>query len=503
MEIESNLVYLILYLKMRLSRFKLSVIYWLFTLPHLALILMAILLENKIVLFAFSIPLGFFLSYFVYKKSVIQPLDHILQASEAMSQGDLTVRIETTHHTELGLLGNSLNRILENQSRLYEFALQLGEGNYKSEYKVSSERDQLGFALTHMRDQLQKVSLADKSRSWANEGIAKFSEILRANDKPLKQLSDEFISQLVKYMKANQGAVFALEEGEEKLLKMVSCYAWERKKFQEKTLHIGQGLVGQAAIEKSTLYLTHIPNEYTQITSGLGGANPKSILIVPLLSNDEVHGVIELASFNEFDANEISFVEKLAENFGSTLATSRVNAHTQYLLDESRKMTEHLRSQEEALRQNAEELNATHESLQEKLREAKEEMLAQIKVIENERKKNLAVLEGCVDGIMVFNKNGKIEFVNKAAEEIWGFHKEDVLDKEIQKFIPIQIEQLHTGYMASYVNGYKREIDVRTEITAHNFQGEEMSVLLTLTKAMIEEEPTFTIFTQKISVELF
>lgn len=488
---------------MKLLSYKLLSVYWIITLPPLALTLVVVFGGNTLLLLSVLTPLTVLFTYYLFKKRVLSPVHKLLAAGEALSCGDVSNKIEGGGSDELGQIASAINQTISNQSKLYDFALQMGDGKYDASYEILSEKDQLGLALTHMRDRLQKVSKEEKARSWANEGLAKFSEILRANDTGLHQLADEFIRQLIRYLNANQGVVFVLEEEEEPVLNMVGCYAWGRKKFTEKKLKVGEGLAGQAALEKDTIYMTEIPADYVQITSGLGGANPRCVLIVPLIINEELQGVIELASFQQMEAHEIAFVQKVAENFAATLSAARTNARTQRLLDESMKMTENLRSQEEELRQNSEELQATQESLQEKLKEAKEEMQAQIRVIENERKKNMAVLEGCVDGIIVFNKEGLIEFVNKAAEEIWGFQKEQVFHKEIQQFIPIQIEERKTGFTASYVNGHKKEIDVRTEITAHNFQGEEMSVLLTLTTAVVENEPTFTIFTQKISVELF
>ena len=96
---------------------------------------------------------------------------------------------------------------------------------------------------------------------------------------------------------------------------MKASFAYDKKKFQEKRIGIGQGLIGQAVVERDILHIDKIPEDYIQVTSGLGDATPKNLLIIPLIDNNEVYGAIEIASFNRFEKYEIDFVEKLSENY--------------------------------------------------------------------------------------------------------------------------------------------------------------------------------------------
>jgi GAF domain-containing protein len=146
-------------------------------------------------------------------------------------------------------------------------------------------------------------------------------------------------------------------------LDLVSLFAFDIKKFETQKIKPGQGILGQTFLEKETTYLTDLPEEYIRITSGLGGARPKCILIVPLKVDTEVYGLVELASFNEMAKHEIAFVEKLGETIASTLASVRSTHRQKLLIEQFQQQTEQMRAQEEEMRQNMEELQATQEEV--------------------------------------------------------------------------------------------------------------------------------------------
>jgi len=123
------------------------------------------------------------------------------------------------------------------------------------------------------------------------------------------------------------------------------------------------GLVAQCAKEKESIYLKEIPSNYVKITSGLGEATPRCLILVPLKVRDEVSGVLEIASFQLFEEHQRTFIEKVAENISSLIASRQNSSNTQKLLEESRLKAEGLAAQEEELRQGAEELQATQEEM--------------------------------------------------------------------------------------------------------------------------------------------
>jgi len=113
---------------------------------------------------------------------------------------------------------------------------------------------------------------------------------------------------------AIQGAFYVVnDEAGEKKIELRNSYAYTRKKHLKKSFRFAEGLVGQAAIEQDTILRTEIPDEYVSITSGiLGEQKPKSILIVPLITNEEVYGVLEFAGFRKFDPSQVKFVQELS-----------------------------------------------------------------------------------------------------------------------------------------------------------------------------------------------
>ncbi|TAJ15285.1 PAS domain S-box protein [Marinilabiliaceae bacterium JC017] len=257
------------------------------------------------------------------------------------------------------------------RSRLVlDFIDNLRQGNLDSIIPLEQKKDQLGKSLIRLRDYLIKNKkeeeqrrIEEEQRTWVTQGLAQFGEILRKNNDNLEVLSYNIIQYLVNYLKLNQAGFFLLNtstEGE-KYFELSACVAYDRKKFADKIVQWEEGLIGRCALEKKTIYLTDIPDNYINITSGLGDANPTAILIVPLKTNNEIYGVIEMATFKPFQEFEIEFLEKTAESIAATISAVQINIQTTKLLKETQIQAEKMAQQEEELRQNLEEMQATQE----------------------------------------------------------------------------------------------------------------------------------------------
>ena len=294
---------------------------------------------------------------------LVKPINQVKDVLINMGKGEIANEILKVSSNEIGEMSNALNFLSQGLKETAAYADKIGNGDLNSVYNPLSEKDLLGNALLEMGKKLKILNEEDKKRNWVSQGLASFADILRSSPDVAK-LSDAIIGNLVKYIDANQGGIFLVkEEGNERILELTSCYAYNRKKFLQKKIYEGEGLLGQCLLEKETIFLTEVPDDYIQISSGMGGTNPKCIVIQPLIVNETMIGAIEIASFKLLQKFELEFLQRLGENIAGIISNVKVNERTVSLLDEARSAQESMRSQEEELRQNLEELTATQEEM--------------------------------------------------------------------------------------------------------------------------------------------
>jgi len=378
-------------------------------------------------------------------KMLKKPLNEMVHTVKSLSEGDVDVVFDEKLHEskhELSLVMRQLAKLTESLRNIAAFANHVGKGELNSEYTLLGEKDDLGKAMLDMRANLQEAEAEkevrhqeDERRSWITQGMAKFADLLRANNDNIEELCHSIVSNLVKYIRANQAGIFILndDDGQNPVLELKACYAYERRKYLEKTINLGEGLVGTCFLERQSIYMTHLPKDYIHITSGLGDDTPRALLIVPLKVNEEVYGIIEIAAFTEFEPHVREFVEKVSESIASTIGSVKVNIRTNKLLEISKVQAEEMANQEEELRQNMEEMQAT----QEEMRRREAELQIVLKKSQNSEKEfreKTHWYEALLDAfeetpISVTDMNKKITFLNKAALSILGTTKEATMGR--------------------------------------------------------------------------
>lgn len=465
---------------------------------------------------SFCLLLGFII--YQFNRVILNPLISLEKKSEDLMEG----KGERDQSDSGNLFFYSINNNLKShQKRLQQLATlaeEIGDGNFNQNDEDFRKTGALGHSIGVMREKIRTSFQNEEKRRWAIEGITKFSTLIREHSNDLNLFCNSLISQLIKFMAANQGGLFLIDNQDEQVLVLQASYAWGRQKHYKKSYYAGEGLIGQVALEKEFILLKEIPEDFVTIGSGLGDAKPTCIIILPLIADDELYGVLEIATFKEFEQHHIDFLHEVCEITASAIATAKGSNVTKELLHKAEEANAQLKSQEEELRMNTEELMATQEAmvrkeaelekLQEKLRgdleKATIEMERQIKEIESEKIKNEAILEGCVDAVVSFNEEGKIEYFNKAAEDMWGISRKEAFQVKIQEFIPVEISVANGEMKVYYLKNGNREIlNARTEVLVKERSGQEMEVLLTLTRVKVEGTYTFTAFAQKVAVELF
>lgn len=305
---------------------------------------------------------------FLFFRHVLDPIRKLTQNVVNRTPDDRFI------HGELGELNKQTNALLDQLHTATEFVTTIGEGKLDAAYAeaaVNGTSDRLADSLVGMQSRLRTLNDEEKKRQWANEGLTQFVDILRSNDDNIAALGDKIIAALVKYTHSNQGGLYILNDDDEqnKYLELVSLFAFNTKKFEAQRVKLGEGILGQTFLEKETTLMTEIPQDFVRITSGLGEAGPKAILMVPLKVDQNVYGIVELASFNDYEQHEIAFVEKLGETIASTLGSVKAAQRNRHLIEQFQQQTEIMRAQEEEMRQNMEELTATQEEMSRKERD--------------------------------------------------------------------------------------------------------------------------------------
>ncbi|HEX7016162.1 MAG TPA: GAF domain-containing protein [Cyclobacteriaceae bacterium] len=311
-----------------------------------------------------------FAMFFLFRRMLLDPLK--LMRKNTASHNHTT----NLPPNELGVLAAEVNHVIEQLKDASDFVKAIGDGDlsiryetFDKDYKPGTNR--LADSLVDMQSRLRQLNEEDQKRQWTNEGLTKFVDILRSGNDDLRALGDKIISTLATYTGSNQGGLYLLNDANaaDTYLELVSLFAFDVKKHETRRIKIGEGILGQTFLEKQTTYLKSVPEEYVRITSGLGEGSPSSLLVVPLKIDQDVFGVVELASFNPYPDHVIRFVERLGETIASTVATVRAAQRNRELLEEARQATEMMRSQEEEMRQNMEELQATQEEMARKERD--------------------------------------------------------------------------------------------------------------------------------------
>lgn len=283
-----------------------------------------------------------------------------------------------------------------------------------------SEVEKQKKAMEEKNQELMEKQEEIKRNNWIANGRAKFGDILRTEKGNMADYCYNIISNLVKYVGANVGAFYTINDEDENnpYIEMMGCYAYEDRKNINKEIYIGEGLVGRSVRDHETLYLDKLPENYITIRSGLGQSNPDALIIVPLVTGDEVYGAIEIASLGDFQKIEREFLENLSEDIAVTLKTTKVNMKTNQLLQQSNEQYEELSSQKEEMQQNMEELKATQEE--------SDRRKAEMENLINSLKRSHFFMQYDTDGNIQDINDKYLKLLGKKSDDVVGAHHSEL-----------------------------------------------------------------------------
>ena len=335
--------------------------------------------EGSVVVIALILLAIFVIAVIIITGYITKPLAILGNTVKKIAGGNFDIDNGTSTQalqtTEFASILHSLQNLTNSLKQTADFASEIRMGNLDAQYKVSIKNNAIGTALVSMRDSMietrdkeQKRIAEEKRTQWATEGHSIFSDILRNSISDIHKLSNDVIDNLVPYINVNQGGIFirtkSHDDPEKEVLELYGVFAFGHERFHKRILQLDEGLIGACAMEKHTIVLNNVPDNYADISSGLGKAKPKAIMFVPLVYNDTLYGVMEFASFKEFEPYQISFVERISENVASTIANAKINEQTAELLQQSRLQSKQMEEKEANLRSEIETLSSLVETSQ-------------------------------------------------------------------------------------------------------------------------------------------
>ena len=212
-----------------------------------------------------------------------------------------------------GIIGSLIKEL----QRSATFVNEISGGNYDARWEelqnnLERNKNTLAGRLLSMRDEMKRQKEEDNKRMWATQGLSDLSQLIREHQNNIQELTFRAATFIVNYVQVQQASLFVVErdDNDEQYLNLSACYAFNRKKLLEKRVNIGEGLVGQAFLERQTVVLTKVPQGYTTITSGLGDATPGYLIVVPMIYNEVVTAVLELAGFRILEDSRSNFLRE-------------------------------------------------------------------------------------------------------------------------------------------------------------------------------------------------
>ncbi|MCG8570788.1 MAG: response regulator [Spirochaetes bacterium] len=285
-------------------------------------------------------------------------------------------------------LTNNVNQLAANLTTqvraISEVATAVAKGDHSRTITVDAggEVAELKDYVNQMIENLKNITMINQEQDWLKTNLAKFARNLQGQ-RDLQNVAKMILSDLANLINVQYGVFYTIDQEEnETFIKLIASYAYKSRKHLSNRFKPGEGLIGQCLLEKDTILVTDAPEDYISIESGLGEGKPNNLIVLPIIFENEVKAIIELATFSLFKEIHLIFLDQLRESIGVVINTIAANMQTKELLKQSQTLTERLQNQQEELQKTNEELEDKARLLADQNREVEQKNIE----VENKNK---------------------------------------------------------------------------------------------------------------------
>ncbi|MBV1876247.1 MAG: CHASE3 domain-containing protein [Pseudomonadales bacterium] len=316
-----------------------------------------------------------------------------LKGVERIADADYSQPVIITASDQIGHLGMAVNRLLDTLRNTAQIAKRIAEGDYSFDIVSQGRNDELGLSLQTMTEvwtanqkSLEQERATLRQQEWIKSNYATLIEKIQSCT-DIQDLAETLLSNLVPMLGAHLGLFYERRNNPTENLTLIASYAFSQRKHLANQFVLGEGLVGQCALEKELIFLSNVPSDYVQVSSGSGDAVPKQLVVFPIIFEKQLIAVVEIGSTTNFTVQHEALIELMQNNVGVIINNIQSRLRTETLLQQSQEQgnelkrqqeelqaanenleeqTQQLRNSEETLKQQSEELAASNEELREK-----------------------------------------------------------------------------------------------------------------------------------------
>jgi len=359
------------------------------------------------------------------------------------------------------LIGYIISKsISTNLNKLLNVANEIALGNLETSIEINStdETGKLAESISLMQTALQKSENETANQNWLKTGIARLNDVMRG-EMDLTDLSNKVLSEISNYLDAKISAFYILENNvQEPVLTLLSSFAYQKRKNLSNKFMLGEGLVGQAALEKQQLVIKNVPEDYIKVTSGLGESLPHFIVVTPFIHENHVNGVIEIGTLNQMEELDLEYLKQAMTSIAINVESAKNRKELQRTLDKTKLLAEELQRQQEELKASNEELEEQTQRLmqsEEKLKYQQQELIAANEELE-EQTEQLKLSEEKLKAQQeeLSTSNEELEETNQSLQ----LQKQKI--EEAKKEVEIKAEEVAkaTKYKSEFLGNMSHEL---------------------------------------------